>query len=371
MRTIRLNLKKRSHPIYIKEKIIFKAGNLLKRLDIGKDAIVITNENLKKRFGIKLKNSLIKYNFSVKFYTVPDSEKAKSIQNCFNLIDQISAYDKKKQIFIIALGGGVVGDVAGFVASIYKRGVPYIQIPTTLLAQIDSSIGGKTAIDLKLAKNLVGAFYQPKAILVDPSLLKSLPKRQIKAGLAEVIKYAIIKDKILFSFLKNNYKEILSLNKKDIEFIENRCINIKAKIVEKDEYEKKGIRTILNFGHTIGHALESAFGYKVYSHGEAISMGMVCASEIAHKLGLLKEKELNEIIVLIKLYGLPTRIRKVNIDKIMNSLQRDKKFIQAKNRFVLPVAIGRVVVRKDIPENLIRKVILKYSKEDYSILSAR
>ncbi|MFC1709429.1 3-dehydroquinate synthase [Candidatus Omnitrophota bacterium] len=361
MNTIKLNLKTRSYHIAIEEGLLPKTGCLLKRSDIGRDAIVITNNYLKKKFGAKLKNSLVKHGFSYKFYTVPDSEKAKSIRYCLDLIDKISKYDKKKQVFLIALGGGVIGDLTGFVASIYKRGVPYIQIPTTLLAQIDSSIGGKTAIDLEVAKNLVGAFYQPKLVIVDPGLLKSLPKRQLRSGLAEVIKYSIIKDKALFVYLKNNYKKILSLSKKEIETIEKKCIAIKARVVEKDEKEKKGIRTILNFGHTIGHAIESAARYNTYNHGEAISLGMACAAEIAYQLRLLKKNELNKIIALIKLYELPQRIKGISLNKIMDSLARDKKFVKAKNRFVLPKAIGKVIVKKNIPETIIKKTILKYS----------
>jgi len=361
MKTIRLNLKTRSYPIFIEEGLIVKTGCLLKKLMTGKDAVVITNNNLKKRFGAKVKNSLEKHGFTSKFYVVPDSEKAKSIQYCLSLINKISKYDKKKQVFLIALGGGVIGDLTGFVASIYKRGIHYIQIPTTLLAQVDSSIGGKTAIDLKVAKNLVGAFHQPRAVIVDPGLLKSLPKRQLKSGLGEVIKYAIIKDRSLFSFLKNNRKKIFSLDKKAIELIERKCIYIKAKVVENDEFEKKGIRTILNFGHTIGHALESACEYDKYNHGEAISIGMICAADIACNLKIFNEKDLDKIIDLIKLYNLPGRIKGVTLNKIMDSLVRDKKFIQAKNRFVLPKAIGKVIVKKNIPENIIRGTILKYS----------
>ena len=282
MKVIKLNLKSRSYPIFIEEGLLSKAGCLLKRSDIGKDAIVITNSYLKKKIGNELRSTILKHGFSCKFFTAPDSEKAKSIRYCLDLIDKISKYDKKKQIFLIALGGGVIGDLTGFIASIYKRGVPYMHIPTTLLAQIDSSIGGKTAIDLKVAKNLVGAFYQPRLVIVDPGLLKSLPKRQLRSGLAEVIKYSVIKDRALFSYLENNHKNIISLKKKDVELIESRCIAIKARIVEKDEQEKKGMRTILNFGHTIGHAIESASGYSGrYSHGEAVAIGMVAASRMA------------------------------------------------------------------------------------------
>ena len=358
MNTIKLNLKEKSYPIYIQKGIILKAGNILKKLRIGKDAIVITNNYLFNKFGNIIKNSLNKNNLSCKFYTVPDSEKTKSIKYCLGIIEKISGYDNKRQIFIIALGGGVIGDLSGFIASIYKRGVPYINIPTTLLAQVDSSIGGKTAIDLKIAKNLVGTFYQPNAVIIDPGLLKTLPKKQIKSGLAEVIKYAIIKDSTLFYFLKDNYKKILSIDKESMEFIEKRCINIKAKIVEKDEKEKKGLRTILNFGHTIGHAIESASGYNIYSHGQAISIGMLCASDIALAMGLLKEKTWREIVDLIKLYQISDKKKtRVSLGRIMDSLMRDKKFINVKNKFVLPISIGKVIVKQNISEKLIKKTI--------------
>ena len=263
----------------------------------------------------------------------------------------------------------MVGDLVGFIASIYKRGTAYVQIPTTLLAQIDSSIGGKTAIDLAVAKNLVGAFYQPKIVIVDTKLLRTLPKRQLQSGMAEAIKYAVIKYKALFSFLKNNYTKIMRLDKKALAYMEERCIRIKAGVVAKDEQEQKGVRTILNFGHTVGHALESAAGYRRYSHGEAIAIGMTCASRIAQHLGLLSDSDRSKIEELIELFGLPKQIKSLPIKRILNSLARDKKFIHAKNRFVLPTRIGTVIVKKNIPQNLIRQAILENmvrTREDIS-----
>jgi len=361
MKNIRVHLKERSYPIIIGNNSSLGIGALCRKLNIGKDAIIITNSLLKKKFLPKITSSLKQNNFSIKTLLVPDSEKAKSSHYCLSLIEKISRYDKKKQPFIIALGGGVIGDLAGFVASIYKRGIPIVQVPTTFLGQIDSAIGGKTAIDLAIAKNLVGAFYQPKAVIVDLNFLKTLPQRQIRTGLAEVIKYGIIKDKKLFYFLKNNYKKILKLNPQAVNFIVTRCVKIKARIIEVDEREKKGIRTILNFGHTVGHAIESACGYNKFTHGEAISVGMLCASEIAANLNMLKKKDQNQIQKLIELYKLPTTIRKTLINKIMNSLLRDKKFIKSKPRFVLPVSIGKVIVKSDISVQLIRGAIKKYS----------
>lgn len=357
MKRILLSLKNRGYPIYIGEGLFANAGSLIDKLKIGSDAIVITNAYLKKKFGSTLVRSLRTKGISLKFYLVPNSEKAKSIQYCLTLIDAISRYDKGKQVFFIALGGGVVGDLTGFVASIYKRGTAYVQIPTTLLAQIDSAIGGKTAIDLKVAKNLVGAFHQPRIVIIDTAFLKTLPARQIKSGLAEAIKYAIIKDKTLFSFLRNSSEKVLQLDKKALGFIEERCIRIKAAVVSRDEREQKGLRTILNFGHTIGHAIESAAGYQTYTHGEAIAIGMICASEIAERLEILNTADKEKIEALIRRYQLPQRIRNLSLRKILNALNRDKKFLFGKNRFVLPIAIGKVIIRKDIPKKIIRRVI--------------
>ena len=359
MKQIVLPLKNRTYPICIGQGLLAKTGTLIQGLGIGKDAVIITNATIKKKFFPALSRSLKAKGFSTQCYTVPDSEKAKSIKYCLHLIDSISRYDKGRQVFFIALGGGVIGDLTGFIASVYKRGTAYVQIPTTLLAQIDSAIGGKTAIDLTVAKNLVGAFHQPKIVTIDTSLLSTLPPRQIKSGLAEVIKYAVIKDAALFSFLQRASGKIMKLDIKALTFIEERCIRIKAAIVSKDEREQKGIRTILNFGHTIGHAVESAAGYRTYTHGEAIAIGMVCASQIAECLGILKKNDAKKIKALIELYQLPTAIRQLPLQKILNALARDKKFLDGKNRFVLPVGIGKVVVKKGIPKNIIRRVIEK------------
>jgi 3-dehydroquinate synthase len=249
--------------------------------------------------------------------------------------------------------------VAGFVASIYKRGIPYIQIPTTLLAQVDSAIGGKTAVDLAEGKNLVGAFYQPRLVFSDVTFLKTLSLKQIQAGLAEVIKYAIIKDPQLFSYLENNLGDCLALKTAPLEFIVKRCSCLKAKIVEQDEREEKGVRTILNFGHTIGHAIESAADYKRYNHGQAVALGMLVACQMSQNLGFIQDDILARIEKLIKATGLPTKINKISLAKILKAHYRDKKFIGKKNRFVLIQDIGKAKVVQDIPLRLIREAIKK------------
>lgn len=358
MRKVRVSLKERSYDILIGYGVFKYCGAVLKGLNIGKDAVVITNRPLLGLYGKPLENSLKKAGLTIHPELVPDSEKAKSSKVVTSLINRISTYDRYREIFIIAFGGGVVGDVAGFVASVYKRGIPYIHIPTTLLAQVDSAIGGKVAIDLPIAKNLIGAFYQPKVVLSDIFLLKSLPERQIRNGLSEIIKYSIIKDKHLFKYLEKGYKKVLNKDKKALEFVITISSRIKAKVVEEDEFDKLGIRAILNYGHTIGHAIEAAAGYsKRFYHGEAISIGMVGAALISTRLGFMKVDEVGRIKTLIEHAGLPTKMRGLKFLKIYASLLHDKKFTHRKNRFILPLRIGSVRVVEDVPDFVIKDVI--------------
>ena len=357
MKKIELKLKERSYQIISGSQIITSSGKLLAKLNIGKDAIIITNALIKKHFGKIIEKSLKKSNFTVNFQVVPDTEKSKSMQTAFKIINSITKYDVKKKIFIIALGGGVIGDLSGFIAAVYKRGIPYIQIPTTLLGQVDSAIGGKTAIDLPHGKNLVGAFYQPYLVISDISTLKSLNKKQIKSGLAEVIKYGIIKDKKLFEYIEKNIKKLLSLKKHCLEYIIYKCSLSKSLIVQQDEKEKKGIRTILNFGHTIGHAIETAARYNSYTHGEAVAIGMVCAAEISERLKLISKKNCTRIKTLISQAGLPTTTSGIKLQDILKAHLHDKKFLTKQNRFVLPIKIGKVVIVKDIPVTIIESVL--------------
>lgn len=354
MKIIGVNLKKRSHNIIIGRGLLHYLGRSIRKLNIGNDAFIITNSLIKNRYGNYVSQSLKGAGFSIKYRVVPDTERSKSIDVILSIIRTLSSYDKKKEIFIIALGGGVIGDIAGFVASIYKRGIPYIQVPTTLLAQIDSSIGGKTAVDLIEGKNLVGAFYQPRLILSDISCLDSLGLRQMRAGLSEAIKYGIIKDRFLFTYLEKNHKDILKANERKIEFLVYRCSKIKARITEQDERERRNIRTILNFGHTMGHAIEAASGFRGYNHGEAIAIGMLAATYISKKMGFINEALYERIKNLIKSIGLPIKIKKISISKIIKAHYRDKKFIGEENRFVLIKGIGRPVIVKNIKLKIIK-----------------
>ncbi|MDD5594892.1 MAG: 3-dehydroquinate synthase [Candidatus Omnitrophica bacterium] len=358
MKIVKVNLKRNPYQIIIGNNIIKSTGKYLKRINPGSAAYVISNTLIKNKFGKIILNSLEGCSFGVRFKLVADTERSKSLETAALVIRDITNYDKGKRVFIVALGGGVVGDLAGFVASIYKRGINYIQVPTTLLAQVDSSIGGKTGVDLSQGKNLLGAFYQPRLVLSDISCLKTLDTRQIRAGLAEIIKYAIIKDLTLFNYLEKNYQKVMALNLSCLEYIIYRCSLIKAKIVEKDEREEKGLRTILNFGHTVGHAIETAGGYRFYNHGEAVSLGMLAESRISEKLGLLKPKTLVRIKRLIEVVGLPQTIKKeVSFEKIIQAHYRDKKFIAGTNRFALIHDIGKVKITKNVPLQVIKDSI--------------
>lgn len=361
MKKVRVFLKERSYDIVIGEGLLQKCGPLLKTLKIGRDAIVVTNRRLLALYRRPLEKSLEKSGFKVRFELVPDSEKAKSSNVAMGLIGRISKYDKNKSIFIIAFGGGVVGDLAGFIAAAYKRGISYVQIPTTLLAQVDSAIGGKVAIDLPIAKNLIGAFYQPRMVISDLSLLGSLSDRQIKNGLAEIIKYSIIKDKALFRYLEASYKKILKSDRKALEYVVTASSRIKASVVSQDEFDRFSKRVILNYGHTIGHAIEAASKYSNrYNHGEAIAVGMIIAARISLILGMLKKEDFDRIEHLIKITGLPDRVKGLKLSSVYESHLHDKKFVNRKNRFVLPVGIGNVKTIEGVSDYVVKDVLKKY-----------
>lgn len=359
MHTIKVALKKRSYKIIIGNSIIDFLGKYITTLNIGSDGFTITNAKIKNIYGRALEKALKRRGIKIKFQLIPDTEKSKSLKTAALVIKNLAAYNKKKRVFIIALGGGVVGDLSGFIASIYKRGIPYIQIPSTLMAQVDSSIGGKTAVDMEEGKNLIGAFYQPRLVFSDTALLKTLNKKQVISGLAEIIKYGIIKDAKLFAYLEKHHKEIISLRPSTLEYVIKSCSRIKSDIVQRDEKEEKGLRTILNFGHTIAHAIEAASRYRLYNHGEAVGLGMLIASQISYELKLINKTVLERIENLIFSAGLPSRIKGASLEKIMETYYYDKKFSGSRNKLVLITGIGRTKIIENIPEAVIKGAIKK------------
>lgn len=358
MEIITVKLKDNPYKIFIGYNSVKIVPSVIGELDLGNFGFIITSPKV-----YSLYKNLIKTTFksiSYKIIEAADGEQAKSKEWIFKTINRIITTDNwDKRIFIICLGGGTIGDMGGFIASIYKRGIPYIQIPTTLLSQIDASIGGKTAVDLKEAKNFIGTIYQPKAVFIDPVFLKTLSQKEMKEGIAEAIKYGVIADKNFFYFLKNNQSEIMYFNEECIERLISTCVKIKAKVVEKDEKEKKGLRTILNFGHTLAHALETALKYKKITHGEAVSLGMLYAAQLSYDLKICKEKEIEEINEIIKIFNLPVEI-KGNFTTIYKAMSYDKKFISGKVRMVLLEKIGKVKVVNEIPWKNIKTSLKKY-----------
>lgn len=357
-KTIKVKLAEKTYPILAGEKSLVFLPALINKTHLGSDAVVITTSKIFSLHGEKIKSQLQKSCRHILWLTVRDSEKSKSAHVALDLIEKITRFDIKKDIFLVAFGGGVIGDLTGFIAAIYKRGVPYVQIPTTLLAQVDSSIGGKTALDTKCGKNLIGAFYQPKFVLADTALLKTLPKKEVLAGLAEIIKYAVIKNKDLFAFLEKNLINIFNFNQTVLTHVITTCASMKALIVSQDEYDKKGIRIVLNFGHTTGHAIEAVSNFKI-NHGDAVSMGMIYACRLSKKINLLSEKSSLRITSLIREAGLPSKILPIKPQEILKIMNFDKKTKKGRMRFILLKNIGETKV----VDNLSRKDILRALKQ--------
>jgi len=359
MKIVKVNLSKNSYNIYIKQNLFGEIASHIKKQNLGNFAAVVTSRRVFALYKKNIEKSFA--NLAHNIIILPDGERAKTKAGLFRVLQGIIKADKlNRKIFVVCLGGGTIGDVGGFAASIYKRGVPYIQVPTTLLSAIDASIGGKTAIDLEHAKNILGAFYQPKAVFIDQKFLNTLEEKQIIEGVAEAIKYAVIKNEAFFNFLSKNFREVISLKTPSVLKVIDTCVNIKAKIVEADEREKLGIRTILNFGHTFAHALEAASKYKKISHGQAVSLGMLYAAYLSNKLGLCSRLEPCQIRDLLKKFGLPVKC-KYNPKAIYKAMSYDKKNISGKFRMVLLQEIGRVRVVDGISESLIAKTIKEFN----------
>ncbi len=335
---LKVNLGKDSYPIYIEQGILDHLGEKIEEVYKGKKIIIISDDNVYPLYGERVKNALSHY--EVHDIVIEHGEKSKNIDILPSLYSQLLKYHTTRTDLIIALGGGVIGDLAGYVAATYLRGIKFIQIPTSLLAQVDSSVGGKVAVDLPEGKNLVGAFKHPLMVFIDPLTLKTLDPHFIKDGMGEVIKYGCIKDAKLFKQLEN-YKDFDDLYN-DIDSIIYQCVDIKRDVVEKDLYDF-GDRLCLNFGHTIGHAIEQYYHYEHFSHGEGVSIGMVDITRIAEKQGLTKEGTTDQIIECLKHYDLPTHAS-LPSRNMLEAISLDKKNINNTFSFVLLKEIGESYV---------------------------
>ncbi len=357
MSRIRVGLADRSYDIHIERGLLRGIGPGMKELGLKGPAAVVTNPKVGGLYGKAVMESLSSSGFAPILIEVPDGEEYKSLAEASRIFDALIENRFERKSPIVALGGGVIGDLAGFVAATYLRGVPLIQVPTTLLSQVDSSVGGKTAVNHPKGKNLIGAFYQPLAVFIDPDVLNTLEEREVKAGLAEVIKYGVIRDPGFFKFLEENAKGLLSAGQ-IIKAIERSC-EIKAEIVGKDEKEE-GLRAILNFGHTFGHAIEALSGYGSYRHGEAVAIGMAMAAGLAARLGMCQECG-PRIKALLSALNMPSSPPSISPKDFIDSMRLDKKVSGAAIRFVLPVRMGEVAI-KQVGEDILADFLSSYAR---------
>ncbi len=361
MRKIRVRLGSNSYDIYVGSGLLMQTGRQLKENGFADKLVIITNPVVKKLYGNALKRSLTQEGFKVAVLSVPDGEEQKSLEVAGRLYGELTDLYAERTTPILALGGGVIGDLTGFVAATYLRGVPLIQIPTTLLAQVDSSIGGKVAVNHGQVKNKIGAFYQPRLVISDISTLRTLPTREFISGLAEVIKYGVIGDREFFVYLEKNLDQIKSLDERLLEEIVYNSAKIKAEIVEKDEKDL-GWRNILNYGHTVGHAIESASDFKV-EHGKAVALGMLAAGRISNKLGLLDKNELIRLKGIIQRADLAIELPNLEVGKIIQAIRHDKKILRGKLRFILPRTIGNVFITDEVSLSLVEQVLVNWNEE--------
>lgn len=364
MRTVTVHLGRRSYPILIGPDLLRQIGAKCARLRFAGRCAVISDQNVAALYGKIVLDSLQAAGFDPVLITVPAGETAKSLQTVQRCYDQLAHHRIERKSFVVALGGGVVGDLAGFVAATYLRGVGFVQVPTTLLAQVDSSVGGKVGVNLKAGKNLVGAFYQPRLVLCDLETLHTLPEREFRAGLAEVIKYGIIYDARLFGRIERNLERMLALSPSLLASVIARCCEIKADVVSQDETES-GLRAILNFGHTIGHAIEAISGYGKYLHGEAISIGQVAAAKISVTAAGLPESDARRITNLFAAAKLPIRINLTAKKRkcLLEAMQLDKKVSNGEIRFVLAEKIGRVRFGQKLSAPFIENLLADLSRD--------
>lgn len=352
MKQVQVGLDDRTYPITIREGLLSEIGHELKLQQIGKRYIIIADDNVAALFGQQVVNSMEQSGLSVELITFPHGEENKNLQTIAELTSALAQRGVDRKDALVALGGGVTGDITGFVAAIYMRGIPFIQIPTTLLAQVDSSVGGKTGVDIPEGKNLVGCFYQPQAVLIDPHVLLRLPREELLNGLAEVIKYGVIYDADFFNFLVANRKGILALDMPIVEAVIAHCCTIKAEVVAADEREAD-LRRILNYGHTLGHAVEAASGFTI-AHGSAVSIGMVAVNSIAVAKSLMTPERAAKVHDLLVAYGLPVVVPpELDRAQMKAFLKTDKKTVGGKPFFVLPTQLGKVCISDDVDEKLI------------------
>jgi 3-dehydroquinate synthase len=360
-RQIDVALGDRSYPLIAGNSMLSSFAPMCRQHGISESVVIITDQNVARLHLQPLLRNLLHHKFQPLTITIPAGETQKNLASANKLFTEMLKKRIQRDAAIIALGGGVIGDLAGFVAATYQRGMKMVQVPTTLLAQVDSSIGGKVGVNHPLGKNMIGAFHQPVFVWMDTDYLKTLPKREMICGLGEVIKYGIIRDTELFANLESHLEDVLHLDIESVMHVQAACAAIKAEIVSQDEKES-GVRIILNYGHTIGHGLESAGRYKLLKHGEAVLLGMIGEASIAKKMKLLDADSYERLVALIHRAPLTSKLSSLKMADIVHAMGRDKKRVAKKLRFVLPTKIGEVKVVDDVDPNLIRSAVRELLK---------
>ena len=346
--TVRVNLAERSYDIEIGSGNLAQAGPFLTARGKVTYAVVITDENVQEPYATQVAESLFGQTIDVDVLTVEAGELSKSVDLAAGLWDGLLELGADRKSVVVAVGGGVVGDLAGFIAATYARGIRFFQVPTSLLAQVDSSVGGKVGINLPHAKNMVGAFLQPVGVLIDIETLSTLPDREYRAGLGEVVKYGVILDAELFDYFEAHVDQLNGRDRDTLVHIVARCCRLKADVVEKDEREETGVRAVLNYGHTFAHAFETLGGYGEILHGEAVSIGMLCASRLAERLGRVDAQFTERQYRLLDALGLPVAVPKLDPDAILEAMTHDKKVEHGQLRFILPEGMGHVELVGDV-----------------------
>jgi 3-dehydroquinate synthase len=356
VQTLQVDVGHARYPIAIGPGLLTNS-ELLNAYIRGRDLLIVTNGMVARLYLAKLTDSLA--GRRVAECILPDGEQHKTLQTAGWVFDALVAKKMNRDATVLALGGGVVGDVAGFAAASYQRGVGYVQIPTTLLAQVDSSVGGKTGVNHPGGKNLIGAFYQPQSVIADIETLTTLPDRELRAGLAEVIKYGCVWDRLLFDWLDTHIPELLTRDAEALTYAIARSCEIKATVVAKDEREQN-LRAILNFGHTFGHAIEAATAYETYLHGEAVGLGMLIAADLSHRLGLIGSDIPARVRDILTRAGLPTEVPRIGATKAFELMQMDKKVLAGAVRLVLLEKLGQAILTSDYPQGALDATLKDY-----------
>ena len=356
MTTLRVHLGERSYDVHVTSGDHAGFGPFVRQRVKGTLAFVVTDEHVAAHADV-VADAIAGAGFQTTTTVLPPGESHKSLEMASFLYDQLAEARADRHTAVVPVGGGVVGDLAGFVAATFARGLPLLMVPTTLLAMVDSSVGGKVGVNHPKAKNLVGAFHQPAGVWIDTSFLDTLPEREYRSGLAEVVKYGVILDADFFAYLENNADAVLHREPEAVRHVVARSCQLKADVVEKDEREETGLRAVLNYGHTFAHAFETVTGYGAWLHGEAVAAGMVCASRLAQRRGLIGLDVTERQLTLMRAFGLPVAPERLPIDSLLSVMRNDKRAVAGRLRFVLPRRLGEVALFDEVLEEDVRRVL--------------